>query len=53
MNSDSFSDEDIDTLARTVWGEARGESLLGKEAVACVILNRHKSGKWFAAETVA
>ena len=32
----------IDILARTLWGEARGETLSGKEAVACVILNRLK-----------
>ena len=30
----------IDTLARTLWGEARGENLAGQEAVASVILNR-------------
>jgi N-acetylmuramoyl-L-alanine amidase len=30
----------IDTLARTLWGEARGEPRLGKEAVAAVVLNR-------------
>lgn len=29
-------------LAACLWGEARGESLLGKAAVACVILNRMK-----------
>lgn len=32
----------IDIMARTIWGEARGESLAGKEAVANVILNRLK-----------
>lgn len=32
--------EAIDTLARTIWGEARGETLLGMEAVAAVVLNR-------------
>jgi N-acetylmuramoyl-L-alanine amidase len=32
----------IDTLARTIWGEARGETLTGKESVANVILNRFK-----------
>ncbi len=32
----------IDILARTIWGEARGETLTGKEAVANVILNRFK-----------
>ena len=31
---------DIDTLARTIWGEARGESISGQEAVASVIMNR-------------
>ncbi|MFA7431531.1 MAG: cell wall hydrolase [Rhodospirillaceae bacterium] len=30
----------VEVLARTLYGEARGESLAGKEAVACVILNR-------------
>ena len=34
----------IDILARTIWGEARGEPRLGKEAVAAVILNRLKRG---------
>lgn len=29
-----------DVLARTVWGEARGESVRGKEAVAAVVMNR-------------
>lgn len=32
----------VDILARTIWGEARGESLSGQEAVANVILNRVK-----------
>lgn len=31
-----------DILARTIWGEARGETLQGKEAVANVIINRLK-----------
>lgn len=31
---------DIDTLARTLYGEARGESLRGIEAVASVVMNR-------------
>lgn len=35
----------IDTLARTLWDEARGESLTGIEAVACVILNRVKTAQ--------
>ena len=31
---------DFDLLARTLWGEARGEGRLGMEAVACVVLAR-------------
>ena len=31
---------DIDILVRTVYGEARGESALGKLAVAWVVVNR-------------
>lgn len=30
----------VDTLARTLWGEARGEPVRGIEAVAAVIVNR-------------
>lgn len=30
----------VDVLARTLWGEARGEGVQGMEAVAGVILNR-------------
>jgi spore germination cell wall hydrolase CwlJ-like protein len=37
---------DIDILARTLWGEARGEGLMGMEAVACVILNRQRDDRW-------
>ncbi len=35
-----YREMEIDTLARTLWGEARGEGVKGMEAVACVILNR-------------
>lgn len=31
---------EIDVLARTLWGEARGEGVAGMQAVANVILNR-------------
>lgn len=31
---------DVDILARTIYGEARGESISGMEAVASVVLNR-------------
>lgn len=32
----------VDVLARTIWGESRGQSLAGMEAVANVVLNRVK-----------
>ena len=34
-------------FARTIYGEARGESLAGKVAVACVIMNRVARGGWW------
>lgn len=40
-------DVDIDILARTIYGEARGEGAEGMEAVACVVINRYKSRKWY------
>ena len=39
--------EDLDIGARTVAGEARGETLLGQQAVAWVILNRARKGGWW------
>lgn len=45
---------DLDTMARTVFGEARGESDAGKIAVAHVILNRAKvPGKTWWGDTIA
>lgn len=38
---------DLQVMARTLWGEARGEGLEGLEAVARVIINRYKAKKWF------
>lgn len=37
----------VDTLARTIWAEARGEGRQGMEAVACVILNRAAKPCWW------
>lgn len=37
---------DLLTLARTIWGEARGESKTGREAVCHVMLNRAKSSRY-------
>jgi len=36
----------LQTAARTLWQEARGEPVEGQKAVAHVIVNRLKSGKW-------
>lgn len=36
-------DRQVDVLARTLWGEARGEGYSGMQAVASVIMNRLKS----------
>jgi len=41
----TVSDKGRDILARTLWGEARGERLAGQIAVACVIRNRVNDGK--------
>lgn len=39
------SEQDRDILARTLWGEARGEGLVGQIAVAWTIRNRVNDGK--------
>ena len=38
---------DLEVLAKTIYGEARGEGQKGMEAVACVIMNRVKAQQWF------
>ncbi len=42
-------DEQIDYMARTAWGEARGEGSTGMQAVLNVIMNRVKAGGWWGA----
>jgi N-acetylmuramoyl-L-alanine amidase len=37
---------DVDTLARTIYGEARGESDAGKQGVASVVMNRLMYGSY-------
>ncbi len=37
----------IDIVARTIWGEARGEGVEGMTAVANVIMNRVRAGSWW------
>ena len=41
----TVTEKDRDILARTLWGEARGESLAGQIAVAWTIRNRVNDGK--------
>ena len=38
--ADFYRDMEVDVLARTMWGEARGQGDLGLQAVAHVVLNR-------------
>ena len=40
-------EQEIDTMARTIWGEARGEGTAGMVAVGNVILNRVAAGSWY------
>lgn len=40
-------DHSVDILARTIWGEARGEGSDGMKAVAAVIMNRVQKGGWW------
>ena len=42
-----MTENDLQILARTLFGEARGEGDEGLEAVACVIMNRFKANKWY------
>ncbi|MFJ2364465.1 cell wall hydrolase [Pseudomonas sp. NPDC087697] len=41
----TVTERDRDVLARTLWGEARGEGLAGQIAVAWTIRNRVNDGK--------
>ena len=43
------TDEQVDYMARTIWGEARGEGARGMQAVANVIMNRVNKGGWYGA----
>ena len=36
-------------MAKTIWGEARGEGAIGMQAVANVIMNRVDRGGWYGA----
>ena len=44
-----MTDDNIDILARTMYGEARGEGDAGMRAVACVVMNRCATAQKFIA----
>jgi spore germination cell wall hydrolase CwlJ-like protein len=58
-SGDNFHRElEIDVLARTLWGEARGEGNEGMEAVASVVLNRvaiaeSRAGYWWGNDIIS
>lgn len=43
----------VDVLARTIWGEARGEPSGGMEAVASVIMNRVSHSRWWGHDVIS
>lgn len=43
----------VDVLARTVWGEARGEGRAGMVAVANVAVNRAASPRWWGHDIIS
>ncbi len=50
-------DSAVETLARTIYGEARGELVRGKEAVAAVVMNRvrramERGGYWWGTTAI-
>lgn len=54
---DDYREMEIDVLARTIWGEARGEGEAGMRAVAAVVMNRvavskARGGYWWGSGVV-
>jgi len=45
-NGSNYSDNDLNLLAKLIYGEARGESYTGQVAVGAVVLNRVKSSSF-------
>lgn len=43
----------LDTLARTIWAEARGEGLRGMAAVASIVMNRSRNPRWWGRDVVS
>ena len=53
-----YRDMEVDVLARTIWGEARGEGDAGMAAVAAVVLNRvahaeSRAGYWWGNDIIS
>lgn len=47
------SSDPVDVLARTLWGEGRGEGIRGMEAIACVVLNRAAAPSWWGRDVIS
>ena len=50
--SDAPPPDPADIMARTLWGEARGDGLAGIQAVASVIMNRARNARWWGGSVV-
>ena len=48
VSANKVSTIDLDTMALTVWAEARGELTAGQKAVAWVIRNRWENPRWWS-----
>lgn len=49
----SGQSKEIDVLARTIYGEARGEGMQGMQAVANVVMNRAKNPGWWGNDVIS
>ena len=47
QSSLDLDDPNVDVVARTIYGEARGQGLIGMQAVANVIANRVRNPRWW------
>ena len=45
--------DQVDVLARTIWGEARNQGRIGMEAVAAVIMKRAHNPGWWGHDVVS
>ena len=47
-----YSSEELEVLAKTIYGEARGEPQVGQEAVAFTVLNRIEKRSWWGGDII-